>query len=112
MPRPAARRRKTHPDIQSESSAPYETTHCTGHTLPPACIINSACLQTAHQSKAATVPLPLDLLDEGARRLAGLAAAFVVTVIALYLLQRVMQPQIAPLLDDPITRLVALLLRS
>ena len=56
----------------------------------------------------ATSPLPLDLLDEGARRLAGLAAAFVVTVIAIFPLQLVIQPQIAPLLGDPITRLVAL----
>ena len=56
----------------------------------------------------ATVPLPLDLLDEGAQRLAGLAAAFVVTVIAIFPLQLVIQPQIAPLLGDPITRLVAL----
>jgi tRNA A-37 threonylcarbamoyl transferase component Bud32 len=56
----------------------------------------------------ATVPLPLDVLDDGARRLAGLAAAFVVTVMAIFPLQLAIQPQIAPLLDDPITRLVAL----
>src|SRR5688500_17977895 len=56
----------------------------------------------------AIAPLPLDLLDEGARRLAGLAAAFVVATIAIFPLQLVIQPQIAPPLDDPITRLVVL----
>ena len=56
----------------------------------------------------AMAPLSLEVLDEGARRLAGLAAAFIATVIAVYPFQRLMQPQIAPLFDDPITRLVGL----
>jgi serine/threonine-protein kinase len=56
----------------------------------------------------ATVPLPLDVIDEGARRLAGLAAVIAVAAIGAYAFLRVMQPPIAPLLDDPITRLVAL----
>ena len=56
----------------------------------------------------ASAPLPLDLLDEGARRVAGLAATVVVAVIAGYPFQRIAQPQIAPLLDDPVTRLIAL----
>jgi len=38
-----------------------------------------------------------------------LAAVFVVTSIALYLLQRLMQPQIAPIFDDPVTRLIGLI---
>ena len=57
-------------------------------------------------ARAGRVALSLELLEEGARRLAGLAAVLVVTVIALYLFQRLMQPQIAPLFDDPVTRLV------
>jgi serine/threonine-protein kinase len=53
-------------------------------------------------------PFSRGLLDEGARRLAGLAATFAVMALAIYPLQRLIQPQMAPLLDDPITRLVAL----
>jgi eukaryotic-like serine/threonine-protein kinase len=56
----------------------------------------------------ATAPLPLDLLDEGARRLAGLAAAVAIAAIALYGFERLMQPELAPLLDDPVTRLIGL----
>ncbi len=52
--------------------------------------------------------VPLQLLDQGARRLAVLAAVLAVTFIALQLFQRVAQPQLAPILDDPITRLPAL----
>jgi serine/threonine-protein kinase len=56
----------------------------------------------------APILLPLEVLDEGARRLAGLASVLAVTGVTLYVFQRLMQPQIAPLLDDPITRLAAL----
>jgi serine/threonine-protein kinase len=52
--------------------------------------------------------LSLQLLDEGARRLAALAAVLAVTVIAMQVLHRLAQPQIAPILDDPISRLAAL----
>src|SRR5215203_4081470 len=52
--------------------------------------------------------VPLQLLDEGARRLALLAAVLAVTFIALQLFQRLAQPQLAPILDDPIVRLAAL----
>ena len=52
--------------------------------------------------------LPLQLLDEGARRLSVLAAVLAVTFIAMQLFQRVAQPQLAPILDDPINRLTAL----
>jgi serine/threonine-protein kinase len=55
------------------------------------------------------VALSLDLLDEGARRLAGLAAAVIVGIISMYVFQRLLQPSIVPLLDDPVTRLVALM---
>ena len=52
--------------------------------------------------------LSLQLLDEGARRLAVLAGVLAVTFIAMQLFQRLAQPQLAPILDDPITRLPAL----
>jgi hypothetical protein len=58
--------------------------------------------------KAGRVALSLEMLEEGSRRLARLAAVFVVAAITLYLFQRVMQPQIVPLLDDPISRLAGL----
>ena len=53
--------------------------------------------------------LSLKLLEEGARRLTRLAAVFVVISIALYALQRLIQPQFAPIFDDPVTRLVVLM---
>jgi serine/threonine-protein kinase len=56
----------------------------------------------------ATVPLSLELIDEGARRLAGLAGGLAATGALLYAFQRLAQPQLAPLLDDPINRLIAL----
>jgi len=60
-------------------------------------------------AKSGSVALSLALLEEGARRLTSLAAVFVVVSIALYVFQRLMQPQIAPIFDDPVTRLVALI---
>ena len=51
---------------------------------------------------------PLQLLDQGARRLAVLAALVVAYVIATQILQRMAQPGIVPILDDPINRLAAL----
>jgi serine/threonine protein kinase len=54
------------------------------------------------------LPLPLELVDEGARRLSGLAGVFAVTVVTIYAFQRLLQPLIMPLLDDPINRLAAL----
>jgi serine/threonine-protein kinase len=59
-------------------------------------------------AKHGRVGLSLELLEEGAWRLTRLAAALVVTAIPLYLLQRLMQPQIAPRFDDAVTRLVGL----
>ena len=60
-------------------------------------------------AKAGSVALSLELLEEGARRLTWLAAVVVVISIVLYLFQRLMQPRIAPIFDDPVTRLVALM---
>jgi hypothetical protein len=53
--------------------------------------------------------LSLELIEQGARRLTRLAAAVGVIFIILYLFHRLMQPQIVPLFDDPLTRLVALM---
>ena len=47
------------------------------------------------------------LIDEGARRLARLAAVVPPTVVATYGFQRFAQPQLAPILDDPVNRLGA-----
>ena len=65
----------------------------------------AGCLLTAHQRSRAAVALSLELLEEGARRLTWLAAVLVVISIVLYVFQRLMQPQIAPIFDDPINRL-------
>ena len=54
------------------------------------------------------LPLSLDVIDEGARRLAALAAVFVVTTMASFSLLLLLQPDIAPILRDPITRLTIL----
>ena len=59
--------------------------------------------------KAGRLALSLELLDEGARRLTWLAGVFVVAALALYVFQRLVQPQIAPLFDDPVTRLAGLM---
>ena len=56
-------------------------------------------------AKAGRVALSLEMLEQGARRLPRVAAVFVVTALALYVFQRLMQPQIVPLFDDPVTRL-------
>ena len=48
------------------------------------------------------------MLDEGAGRLTSLALSLAMVVVAWHVLQRLAQPQIAPLLDDPVNRLVAL----
>ena len=60
-------------------------------------------------AKSGSVALSLELLEEGARRLTWLASVLVVISIALYVFQRLMQPQIAPIFDDPVTRLVCLM---
>ncbi len=60
-------------------------------------------------AKSGRVALSLELLEEGARRLTWLAAVLVVTSITLYMFQRLMQPQIASIFDDPVTRLVWLM---
>jgi len=60
-------------------------------------------------AKSGSVSLSLEQLEEGARRLTWLGAVFVLVSIALYVFQRRMQPRIAPLFDDPVTRLVALM---
>src|SRR5688572_16758068 len=56
----------------------------------------------------AAANFPLQLLDKGAGRLAMLATVIIVSVVATQALQRLAQPQIAPILDDPINRLAAL----
>ena len=60
-------------------------------------------------AKAGRVALSLELVEKGARRLTWLAAVFVVISITLYIFQRLMQPQIGPIVGDPITRLVWLM---
>src|SRR5688572_20133894 len=60
-------------------------------------------------AKSGSVALSLKLLEEGARRLTWLAAMLVVISITLYIFQRLMQPQIAPIFDDPVTRLLWLM---
>jgi serine/threonine-protein kinase len=60
-------------------------------------------------AKPGSVALSLELLEEGTRRLTWLAAVFVVMSIALYVFQRLIQPRIAPIFDDAVTRLVALM---
>ncbi len=54
------------------------------------------------------MPLSAALLEEGARRLSGLAAVLVVTTVVSFALLLLLQPQVAPLLDDAITRLAVL----
>jgi tRNA A-37 threonylcarbamoyl transferase component Bud32 len=63
----------------------------------------------AAPAKAGKVALSLELLEEAARRLTRLAAVIAVGAPTLYAFHRLMQPQAAPLFDDPITRLVALM---
>jgi len=59
-------------------------------------------------AQSGRVALSLELLEEGARRLPRLAAALVVAALTLYVFERLMQPQIVPLFDDPLTRLAGL----
>ena len=59
--------------------------------------------------KAGRLALSVELLEEGARRLTRLAEVFVVGALGVYMFQRLVQPQIAPLLDDPATRLAGLI---
>ena len=54
------------------------------------------------------VPLSLELIDEGARRLSGLAAVLVILTIASFGLLVLLQPQVASLLDDAVIRLAVL----
>jgi serine/threonine-protein kinase len=48
------------------------------------------------------------MVDEGARRLTGLAIVLAVAVVIWHLMQRLAQPQAAAVLDDPVNRLAAL----
>jgi len=52
--------------------------------------------------------LPYQLLNDGARRLAWLALSLAISAVVLQLFQRLAQPQIAPVMDDPVNRLVGL----
>ena len=54
------------------------------------------------------LPLSLDVLDEGARRLERLATVFILITVASFSLLLLLQPAIAPILRDPITRLTVL----
>jgi serine/threonine-protein kinase len=60
-------------------------------------------------STAHPAPLSQQLVDEGARRLTGLAGVLAVGVVMFHVVQRAAQPQLAPLIDDPVNRLAALL---
>ena len=57
---------------------------------------------------AQPVSLPPQTLDEGAERLPWLAVVLGSAVIAWHIFQRLAQPQMAPILDDPLNRLAAL----
>jgi eukaryotic-like serine/threonine-protein kinase len=59
-------------------------------------------------STAQPASLPPQMLDEGAERLTGLAVVLGSAVIAWHVFQRLAQPQLGPILDDPLNRLVAL----
>src|SRR5688572_8180782 len=61
-----------------------------------------------NDSQARQRNFPLQLLDKGARRLAVLAGVVIAATISAQALQRLAQPQIAPILDDPANRLAAL----
>src|SRR5688572_10110212 len=65
-------------------------------------------LVASENASGPTVRLPHQLLDEGARRLAGLAVVLAVTLVTVQVYQRLVQPQIAPIIDDRVTRLVTL----
>ncbi len=64
---------------------------------------------TGEQSPPATVPFSQETLDEGARRTVWLAAVVAIGIVAWHVAQRFAQPQIAPILDDAVNRLAALL---
>jgi eukaryotic-like serine/threonine-protein kinase len=52
--------------------------------------------------------LPPQLVESGAQRLAVVGVALAGSVVALQVFQRLAQPQIAPIIDDPINRLCSL----
>ena len=52
--------------------------------------------------------LPPKLLDDAARRIATLALFLVVVVVLVQVFQRLAQPQLLPVIDDPVNRLVTL----
>ena len=60
-------------------------------------------------STAHPAPLSQQLVDEGASRFTGFAAVLAVGVVMFHVVQRIAQPQLAPLIDDPVNRLAALL---
>ena len=64
---------------------------------------------TGEQAPPATVPFSQETLDEGARRTVWLAAVVAIGIVAWHVAQRFAQPQIAPILDDAVNRLAALL---
>ena len=59
--------------------------------------------------KVERVALSLEMLEEGARRVSWLAAVFIVASIAWYAWERLVQPHLAPVFDDPVTRLAGLM---
>jgi serine/threonine-protein kinase len=52
--------------------------------------------------------LPPQLVESGARRLSVVAAGLAGTMVAAQVFQRLAQPQIAPIIDDPVNRLFTL----
>ena len=64
---------------------------------------------TGEQSSPSTIPFSQETLDEGARRMVWFAAVVAIGIVAWHVAQRFAQPQIAPVLDDAVNRLAALL---
>jgi eukaryotic-like serine/threonine-protein kinase len=54
------------------------------------------------------VGLPPNLVDAAAKRLSILALVLVVVVVVIQIIQRIAQPEVVPIMDDPINRLVLL----
>ena len=63
---------------------------------------------TGETTPVTVARLPPKLLDDAARRLSLLALFLAVVMILVQVFQRVAQPQLAPVIDDPINRLTTL----
>jgi serine/threonine-protein kinase len=59
-------------------------------------------------SGATVTRLPPKLIEDAAKRLSVLAVFLAVVIVAVQVIQRTAQPQLAPVIDDPVNRLVTL----